>query len=551
MLNRATGNLPGTLGRGTIGRLAQAATLMPLSDAGSRSARRATRNDGSSDDGQSEVTNSGQSSRRSKSRNPMIAASNDAEGIGQKLADANTDGSGDSSEINASSVAAERSDATQGAELDIDAVEGPAGLGDTPSTSLGVRTRPASRDSMQIQPDMETRFRNERFGGTPAVNPDAVLAKNAFKAREPGMGRSAPSTEEAIRLGLEFLARYQRPDGSWSLKDFDRDHPANENQLDSDTAATGLALLAFQGAGYNHREFKYAKQIEHAIDWLVEHQERDGGLYVASDAKSNESARLYSHAIAALALTEAYGMTQDEELRIPAQKAIDYIAKTQDPIKGGWRYYAQSDLRQTDTSVTAWMMMALQSARLADLNVKDSTLDGITDWLQVSADPANPSIYRYNPYAVDSDGISRQQGRVVSPSMTAVGLLMRIYTGWDKSDQRLLDGASYLMNKQMPSDANIKLRDTYYWYYATQVLKHIDGPMWEKWNDQLHPLLIKSQSKTGDMAGSWHPFEPVPDRWGIYGGRLYVTTMNLLSLEVRYRLLPLYEKTVDGFKLDK
>jgi hypothetical protein len=31
--------------------------------------------------------------------------------------------------------------------------------------------------------------------------------------------------------------------------------------------------------------------------------------------------------------------------------------------------------------------------------------------------------------------------------------------------------------------------------------------------------------------------------WAKYGGRLYVTTLNLLSLEVNYRHLPLYDAT--------
>ena len=50
----------------------------------------------------------------------------------------------------------------------------------------------------------------------------------------------------------------------------------------------------------------------------------------------------------------------------------------------------------------------------------------------------------------------------------------------------------------------------------------------------------------GENEGSWDPTTPTPDLWARYGGRLYVTTMNLLSLEVTYRHLPLYDAT--GFK---
>ena len=69
------------------------------------------------------------------------------------------------------------------------------------------------------------------------------------------------------------------------------------------------------------------------------------------------------------------------------------------------------------------------------------------------------------------------------------------------------------------------------------------GENWESWNKRLHPLLTSSQVQTGPLAGSWDPFETIPDRWADHGGRLYVTTLNLLSLEVYYRHLPIYEDT--------
>jgi hypothetical protein len=46
------------------------------------------------------------------------------------------------------------------------------------------------------------------------------------------------------------------------------------------------------------------------------------------------------------------------------------------------------------------------------------------------------------------------------------------------------------------------------------------------------------------LAGSWDPTAPIPDRWGPHAGRLYVTTLNLLSLEVQYRKLPLYDEAI-------
>ena len=429
--------------------------------------------------------------------------------------------------------------------LDVEADLGPAGLGRQTDLRAGADIRPSTHTSLQIEPSVEQRFQRRDFGGTLAVSPDVALAKEAFRQRSPSAIKnvSEPSTEAAIHLGLEFLAKHQKPDGSWALAGFDTEHPLSKRQLNSDTAATGLVLLAFQGGGYNHREFKYAAPLNHAIKWLVEHQADDGCLYLESDKRSDQACRMYSHGIATLALTEAYGMTQDPALKGPAQKAIDYIATSQHPQKGGWRYFANPKAQSTDTSVSGWMMMALQSAELAELNVDPAIKEKLTGWLDVAADPENESTYRYNPYAVNSEGVSRVQGLRSTPSMTSVGLLMRIYSGWNKNDTRLLNGADYLLLQQLPNTSTRKMRDTYYWYYATQVLKHVGGEHWNQWNNVLRPLLIDTQQRKGEMAGSWHPYEPVPDRWGAYGGRLYVTTMNLLSLEVRHRLLPLYKKT--------
>ena len=104
-------------------------------------------------------------------------------------------------------------------------------------------------------------------------------------------------------------------------------------------------------------------------------------------------------------------MTQDARLKQAAQKSLDYIAESRDDKKGGWRYFDAPGKRSTDTSVSGWMMMALQSGRLAGLKVDQACFDGLDEWLDVAVSADNPSLYRYNPYAVDSKGVSRIQGR--------------------------------------------------------------------------------------------------------------------------------------------
>ena len=68
---------------------------------------------------------------------------------------------------------------------------------------------------------------------------------------------------------------------------------------------------------------------------------------------------MYAQGLATIALCEGYGLSGDKALKEPAQKAIDFIVKAQDPDKGG----AYTPRQDSDTSVTGWQVMALKSGR--------------------------------------------------------------------------------------------------------------------------------------------------------------------------------------------
>ena len=436
-----------------------------------------------------------------------------------------------------------------GLEVNIDAPADPGGLARVPAPNLGINSRLARRDSVQVQLAADARFRRREIGGPPSTTSSVVAPTEAFRGRtsrnsEPRDGGSptlpSPETEEAIELGLVFLASQQAADGRWTLRMRGNVEEDEQPALNSDVAATGLALLAFQGAGYTHREHRYQDAVRRGVEYLVRGQKDDGDLYASMDDDSDRFAWLYSHSIAALALCEAYGMTQDPFLREPAQKALDFIVASQNKERGGWRY---SPNYESDLSVTGWMMMALKSGELANLEVPPETYTRIERFLDATqASASERHLYRYNPQAPDTP--KQRHGREVSQTMTSVGLLMRLYTGWRRDNPHMRKGADYLADR-LPELGSRRdpQRDTYYWYYATQVMFHMGGDHWKRWHDRLHPLLVDSQQKQGQWAGSWHPLQPVPDRWGPQAGRIYVTTMNLLSLEVHYRHLPLYEDT--------
>lgn len=439
---------------------------------------------------------------------------------------------------------------------------GRPGVGDLAGSPIGASSQPGfiGRRRTADAPQITTNTANlpVRSPGRrgPLLSTNAAVPTEAFsrRAMRKGAGagegaiRPTRETEEAIERGLAFLARHQSADGRWSLKGFAAVHAENypiyrieltsQYALNSDTAATGLALLAFLGAGYDHLSDKYQQQVNDGIQFLVKHQQETGDLYIPMDEDSNKACWLYSHAIAALALSEAYGMTQDESLREPAQRSLDFIALAQDPNLGGWRYTPRNG---TDTSVTGWMTLALKSGQLAGLQVQSKTFEGIRRWL-ASAEwrQGGRGTYVYNPNAGDRP--EQIKGRYPSQTMTAVGALIQLYLGNRRDSKVLQDSAKYL-KENLPAigTPEAPLRDTYYWYYATQVMFHMRGEYWEAWDSKLHVLLEQTQVREGPAAGSWDPYGKVPDRWSPFAGRIYVTTMNLLSLEVYHRHLPIYD----------
>ncbi len=330
-------------------------------------------------------------------------------------------------------------------------------------------------------------------------------------------------SEAAVERGLDWIARHQRRDGSWGLDNTPqcRDNgcpkrPASE----SDTAATGLALLPMLGAGQSHREpGRYQGNVDRGIGWLVKVQKPDGDLFTGGGGNTH----MYSHAIATMALCEAYGLTRDPGLRAPSQKAIDFIVHAQRPKGGGWRY---NPGQEGDTSVFGWQMLALRSAYLAGLKVPDDAIrDGLAYLDRAAADKPKTT-YAYQP------------GGQATPVMTAEALLVRQYVGWDRSYPPMVKGAGLVASHLLRSED----RNVYYWYYATQLLHNLQNDGWRHWNAKVRETLIATQVKgNGCDRGSWDPLHPKPDQWGRSAGRHFVTAMSLLTLEVYYRYLPIYK----------
>lgn len=327
-------------------------------------------------------------------------------------------------------------------------------------------------------------------------------------------------TLATIQLGLEWLVQHQANDGHWGLHNFheqcrDYEPCSGRGNVRSDTAGTALALLPFLGDGHTHKEGRHKEVVARGISWLVKNQKPDGNLFVGGDANSF----MYSHGLATIALCECYGMTADPSLRDVTQRAIDFIVAAQDARTGGWRYKPRDG---ADTSVVGWQVMALKSGQMAGLNVPEKSLQEARRWLQ--------SVAGKN----DRQGQFAYQGGQFNPAMSAEALLCLEYLDQDRESEPIVHGADYLVSRLPMKDRD----NSYFWYYGTQAMFHLQGEHWRQWNAALHPLLIETQRTEGAIAGTWDP----KDQWENSGGRLYATSLRLLMLEVYYRHLPIYQE---------
>ncbi len=352
----------------------------------------------------------------------------------------------------------------------------------------------------------------------PAAYADRIGPRRAAAAAARG---GTEETERAVQAALEWLVRNQSSDGRWNAAR----HGAGSGSAAtgqhattvgarSDHGVTGLALLAFLGAGTTHRDGPHSVAVAKGIGMIAQRQRADGSL--AGNAEFFAS--LYCHGMASIAVAECYALTGDEALRPVLERAVTHTLAMQHPHTGGWRYAAGD---RGDTSQLGWQVMLLASARNAGLTGFEGAEARAGTFLQSVASGAARGLAAYRP------------GERPSVAMTAESLFCRLLLGMPADHPSAAESLG-LLAASPPTAANY---NSYTWYYATLASFHAGGSQWDAWNARLQTALLPLQHRTGGpLDGSWDP-----DRvWGGHGGRVYATALSALTLEVYYRHLPLH-----------
>jgi len=357
---------------------------------------------------------------------------------------------------------------------------------------------------------------------------------NRFGGKKNLKAAGGSGTEQALKDGLDWLAKHQDPDGKWDVDEFMKHDPPGEEcdgpgEALHDVGMTGLALLAFLGDGNTTIRGEYKDNVNRGVAWLKGQQDRDTGLL----GEAIGHGYMYNHAIATLAICEAYYFSKSPLIKRTAQDAINFITRARNPYSA-WRYdYPPTG--ENDTSVTGWMVFALKSAQEAGLEVDPAAFQGALTWIDEVTDPGTGRV-GYDSVGSASSRIERINDHYPpekGEAMTAVGLLCRFFLGQDPDEEEIMARHADLMREMLPEwDPDGYGCDMYYWYYGTYAMFQMGGSKyWKPWNEAMKDAVLKSQRKDGSYRGSWDPIGP----WGYAGGRVYSTACMVLCIEVYFR----------------
>jgi len=372
-----------------------------------------------------------------------------------------------------------------------------------------------------------------------------------------------------VERALAWFKRHQSPDGRWDADGYYLNctaggvkcEPGKDQPGDTDIATTAYAILTYLGDGYDHQTpNKYRSVVKRGLEFLINSQKPDGLL----------GQRNYEHAIATMALAQAYGMVPDPWLRAPTQKAVDIILARQNRDSAaqapydrlGWDYVNATD--RNDASITGWNVMALKAAMVAGLKI-DEGLSGSKVWLDRSWKAANTGkpwcadTNKLDPYKgisrfgyvwkasdnsvemVDWDAANNRPTSIDNHDLAPVGLMCSVFLGHRAGDPMLESLGNYVAQFHMPTTWPC---NTYYLYYNTLGMYQLGGERWDRWAKQVLPMLRDSQRLDEDScyAGSW---DWVGTKFhGNDTGRVLSTAYAALSMQVYW----LYEKTNNAKK---
>ncbi|MFP3936852.1 MAG: prenyltransferase/squalene oxidase repeat-containing protein [Phycisphaerae bacterium] len=324
-------------------------------------------------------------------------------------------------------------------------------------------------------------------------------------------------TVQAVEKGLAYLARTQRPDGSWLSGGSRGTYPG------AMTALGGLAMLA---GGSTPESGPYARHVTRAMNYTLRLSEsRDDGLITGA----REGRPMYSHGFSMLFLAQCYGneisKEYEERIRVALDKAVQLTARSQSDLgaarnhAGGWMYQPHSNY--DEGSVTVTQLQALRACRNAGIKVPASTIDRAVAYLKFCQNSDGGIAY-----SASSPGYSRP---AISAAAIACFYAAGVYdrtTGGEGTEAEMVEKlVEYVKDKAFEHSG---------WFYYThlymaQGMYQRGGEEWEEYFPEIRKQLLENQAPDG----SWH---------GDGIGTTYGTALSCMILQLPYGYLPVVQR---------
>lgn len=329
--------------------------------------------------------------------------------------------------------------------------------------------------------------------------------------------RAQDKVDEALVKGTQYLLSIQDPVSG-----------GIHNKMRHETAMTSLSLLALASCGHQPSDpTPEGVAMKKALGFVLRPEAQDKEGYFGQ----TDGSRMYGHGITTLMLSEMLGMgadaPQDDLIREKCRRALDLILRAQkvsksDNNKGGWRYAPDSG--DSDMSVTVWQTMALRAAKNAGMDIPRGAIDDAVSYIRRLYQPDTE-----RRGAVKLGGFGYQtKGREMST--TAEGMLAMQVCG--QYDAEEVIGASDRLLKE-----GFKQGERWFYYttyYYAQGMYQRGGKHAEEGRRLVASLILPLQSREG-----WWEGINGEER---QGGRVYATTLSMLSLAVKNHFLPIYQR---------
>jgi uncharacterized protein (DUF885 family) len=348
----------------------------------------------------------------------------------------------------------------------------------------------------------------------------------------------------AIVSALEWLARHQAEDGSWSAAGVaarcaEHEGPACKDAADPrhDVAITALALRAFLGNGSSDKSGPHHRSVKLACRYLVEVQQPDGSFTAAGKPSS-----ALDHTLATLAMVELYTLTKSHLYLQPVRGSLRHLASlsTSGAAETGSEALMDGPILQGKWAAPALALVALgvamdQGFAGGEREVHDARAElasrlteALTDAVASRASTA-PATSR-----LPTIGDHSLERRIAETSAASLALQLAAPQGAPQGappiDAQLVKSvlAEVLAARPVAEAERPGLHDPVAWYFGAEAL-HLAGSWRDPaWSEALNEAASRLQRTEEGARGSFDP-RPGPD--GELLGRAGTTALLALTLD--------------------